>query len=101
MMSTRVVIRVATLAVAAMIAEPVAQAAVPPVKAFPKSLRPRPKGGETLNPVIVSGAISLEPYPIGLVTCNTAVTGQAFNETTEGTEKVFLNTVVHDLRMKR
>jgi hypothetical protein len=93
MISTRVVIRAATLAVAAVIAVPAAQAAVPPIKAFPKVFINGQKAGKTPQPVIVSGAISLEPYPIGFITCNTALAEQAFNETTEGTEKGFLNTV--------
>jgi hypothetical protein len=93
MLSTRGVIRGAALAVAAMIAVPAAQAAVPPIKAFSKVFINGQKAGKTAHPAILSGVISLEPYPIGFVTCNTVVAGQAFNETTEGTEKGFLNTV--------
>jgi hypothetical protein len=76
-----------------MIAVPAAQAALPPIKAFPKVFFNGTKATAVHKPAIISGSITLENTIIGAMSCNSAWTGQAFNETTEGTEKGFLNTV--------
>jgi hypothetical protein len=92
MMSTRVAIRAATLAVAAMIAVPAAQAAVPPIKAFPKIFINDTKQSTTHRPVIQVQAITLHNSAV-TVTCEIVQMEQAFNETAEGTERGFLNTL--------
>jgi hypothetical protein len=79
------------LAAAAMITVPAAHAALPPIKAFPKVFVNGIKVTKTPKPVIASGGITLENTIIGAMACNSATTGQAFNETTEGTEKGFLD----------
>jgi hypothetical protein len=92
-MRKKLLVGLGPLAVAAMIAVSAAQAAVPETKRFPKFFVNGVRETVAHKHAIVAGAISLEVYPIGFITCNTVMTGQAFNQTTEGTEKGFLSTV--------
>jgi hypothetical protein len=92
MIGPRVLICGATLAVAASIAVPAAQAAVPPIKAFPIVFFNGVRGINP-KPTIAAGELTLHAGTIGNVTCNTDVMGQAHIETTEGSEKGLLNTV--------
>jgi hypothetical protein len=95
MLRTRVVFCAATLAVAAMIAVPAAGQALGtkefPVKRFPKVFR----NGVKLSvrePAEAVGSIKLHNGLLGDFTCQSIFTGVTYNETTEGTEKGFLNT---------
>jgi hypothetical protein len=96
MIWTRVVIRAATLAVAAMIAVPAAGQALGtkefPIKAFPKFFRNGQKLGTKREPAEAVGAITLHNGIQGDLKCQNIFAGVTFNETTEGTEKGFLNT---------
>jgi hypothetical protein len=93
-MRKRLLIGFAALAVGAVVAVPAAQAAVPPIKAFPKFFSNGLKMGLTPKPSIAYGTITLHNnIVVGNLTCNNVFAGRAHNETTEGTEKGFLNTV--------
>jgi hypothetical protein len=77
----------AALAVGAVVAVPAAQAAVPPIKAFPKFFLNGIKLTSTRRPIVIAGNIQLHNGTLGNLTCNTVFTADAYNETTEGTEK--------------
>src|SRR5262249_41872775 len=91
----RVALGAATLAVAASIAVPSAQAAVPPIKAFFKVFRNGTHQSSNPLPVIIVGSITLHNSVIGNLACNNDIVGLAGNEFTEGTEKGVLNTVAY------
>jgi hypothetical protein len=93
-MRKKLLVGLGPLAVAVMVAVSAAQGAVPPIKAFPKFfINGRGIAVNVHKPVIVAGTITLHNFLFGNLTCNSVATDQAFNETTEGTEKGFLNTV--------
>jgi hypothetical protein len=96
MMWTRVVIRAATLAVAAMIAVPAAGQALGtkefPIKAFPKFFSNGVKENLARKPVIAEGTITLHNGVLGDLKCENMFAGITYNETTEGTEKGFDST---------
>jgi hypothetical protein len=79
------------LLVVAIVVPTVTEAAVPPIKAFPKVFRNGTKLGTTREPAIAFGEITLHNGTLGNLTCNNVVTGVTYNETTEGTEKGFQN----------
>jgi hypothetical protein len=85
-------IGLAALAVGAVLAAPTAQAAVPPVKAWPKFFINAKKTGTVHEPVISVGTVTFHNTTLGNLVCNTVSTGAVHNETTEGTEKGIENT---------
>jgi hypothetical protein len=91
-MQRKLLIGFAALAVAAVVALPVAQATVPPIKRFPKIFRNGVKLGLKNEPVIAVGELTLLNSVIGGLTCQSELAGVARNETTEGTEKGLVNT---------
>jgi hypothetical protein len=93
MIRARLVVCGATLALASMIAVPATQAAVPPIKAFPKFFINGTKLTSTHRPIVFFGTVMLQNSTLGNITCNTEFTGAAYNETTEGTEKGLENTL--------
>jgi hypothetical protein len=91
-MPRKLLIGVAALAVAAVVAVPVAQAAVPPIKRFPHVFKNGVKvPAGTKASAISVGPITLHNGVLGELKCENMVPGVAYNETTEGTEKGFLN----------
>jgi hypothetical protein len=78
--------------VGAVVAVPAAQAAVPPIKTFPKFFSNGLKIGLAPKSSIAFGTSTLHNGLIGDLECNNVFTGRAHNETTEGTEKGILNT---------
>jgi hypothetical protein len=90
-MTKKLLVGLGPLAVAAALAVPAAQAALPPIKAFPKVFINGVKATKTPRPAIVAGHILLHNGTIGNLECNNVTTGNTFNETTEGTEKGFLD----------
>jgi hypothetical protein len=92
-MRRKLLIGFAPLAVAAVVAVPAAQAAVPPIKRFPKVFRNGGKLNAIRRPAIAVGAITLHNGVLGNLKCQNMVPAVTYNETTEGTEKGFSNTV--------
>jgi hypothetical protein len=89
-MRRKLLIGFAPLAVAAVVAVPVAQA-LPEIKRFPKIFRNGAKLGLKNEPAISVGQITLKNGVVGPLTCQDMVAGVARNETTEGTEKGLFN----------
>jgi hypothetical protein len=90
-MRKKLFIGLAPLVVAALFAAPAAQGAEPEIKAFPKVFINGLKANKTPKPAVAFGHILLHNGTIGNLECNNVVTGNTFNETTEGTEKGFLD----------
>jgi hypothetical protein len=91
-MRQKLLIGFAALAVGAVIAVPATQAAVPPIKAFPKVFFNGIKATKTPRPGEAFGRLTLHAATLGNLTCNSAVFDRTYNETTEGTEKGIENT---------
>jgi hypothetical protein len=100
MISTRVVVRAATLAVATMIAVAVVVPAAGqalgtkefPIKFFPKVFSNGVKATTTRKPVIAVGELTLQNPVLGNLKCANVFAGVTYNEATEGTEKGFDST---------
>jgi hypothetical protein len=92
-MRKKLLILLAPLALTGLFAVPSTQAAVPPIKAFPKVFINGIKATSTRRPAIAFGNITLHNGTLGNLTCNNVVTAQTYNEATEGTEKGFQNTI--------
>jgi hypothetical protein len=92
-MRKKLQIGLSALVVAAVVAVPAAQAAVPPIKAFPKFFINGKKLTTVREPAIGFGAtITLENNVLGAMQCSAVAAGVTYNETTEGTEKGLENT---------
>jgi hypothetical protein len=86
-MRRKLLIGFAALALAAVVAVPVAQAAVPPIKRFPKFFTNGVKENSARKPAITVGAIRLHNGILGDLECQNMFAGVTYNENTEGTEK--------------
>jgi hypothetical protein len=78
---------VALAAMAALFAVPAVALAVPEIKFFPKAFKNTTKLATAKESTITFGALTLENPTLERLTCQTILTGDEWNEMTEGTEK--------------
>jgi hypothetical protein len=94
-MRKKLLIGFAVLAALAVVAPAASQAGTKefPIKRFPKVFRNGVKLNTIRRPAIAVGGITLHNGVLGDLKCENMVAGVTYNETTEGTEKGFTNTV--------